>query len=417
MIGQATTYPLHALRALALHSQALTTANGSEPAATPDAIHNVVQQLGCVQIDTLQMVQRSHYLAIWSRLGRYDPADFDHLIYAEPRRLFEDWLHAACIVPLTEYRYRLPHKSRLRNRPAIWTERWLSEPGSRELLAATLQRVRDGGAVAVSDFDYDGPKRGSWWDWKPVKHALENLFAWGDLMIANRVRFRRVYDLTERVLPDWVDRREPTRAEMIRHTMGMAARAFGVCQAKQVANYIHEVSRTEAEPHVQSLLAEGLLVQVQGVFSDGMVQDVLVHRDNLPLLQQAADGALTAQRTTFLSPFDSLFWAQRRDVQLWGFRQSLEAYLPAPKRQYGYFCLPILHKDRLVGRFDPKLERSNGTLRLKALHLEPDVAPSPELLADIAIAMRDFMAFHGAHDLVIEQSTPAEAGDRLLAAL
>jgi hypothetical protein len=134
----------------------------------------------------------------------------------------------------------------------------------------------------------------------------------------------------------------------------------------------------------------------------------------MPLLHQAADGALAAQRSTFLSPFDSLFWARDRDEQLWGFRQHLEAYTPAPKRQWGYFCLPILHRDRLVGRFDPKLERQARLLRLKALYLEPGLEPDDELVSDVAGALRDFMCFHQADNLVIERSQPAELGARLL---
>jgi hypothetical protein len=406
-----------AVRTLALWAQGLATANGAEPLPTPDAIHDVVAQLGCVQIDTLQMVRRSHYLAVWSRLGCYAPADFDRLIYAAPRRLFEDWLHAACILPLTEYRYRLPHKRRLRTHGATHTVQWLSEPGNVELLAATLERIRKDGAVGVGDFEYDGPKRGSWWDWKPVKHALEHLFAWGDLTIANRVSFQRVYDLTERVLPEWVDTSEPTREDMIRHTLEFAVRGFGVCQPNQVADYIHEISNAEARLYVQQLVGEGILTLVQAIFSDGKPHDVIVHRDSLPMLEQAAEGAIAARRTTFLTPFDSIFWPHGRDEQLWGFRKSLEAYLPAPKRQYGYFCLPILHGERLVGRFDPKLERATGTLRLKAFYLEPDVQPTPELVHGIAGALRDFMAFHDAHNLLIERSSPDGVGARLLAAL
>jgi len=124
-------------------------------------------------------------------------------------------------------------------------------------------------------------------------------------------------------------------------------------------------------PQVEALLKEGILVSVNGQLSNSKIASLIVHRDNLPLLEQAADGSLHAQRTTFLSPFDSLLWAMRRDEQFWGFHQALEAYKPARKRIRGYFCLPILHKDRLVGRFDPKLERQNGTLRLKAIYLEP----------------------------------------------
>jgi hypothetical protein len=122
-------------------------------------------------------------------------------------------------------------------------------------------------------------------------------------------------------------------------------------------------------------------------------------------------------RTTFLSPFDNLFWAQGRDQQLWDFRKALEAYTPANKRVYGYFCLPILHHDRLIGRFDPKLERKSKLLRIKALYLEPGISPEDELVAGTASALRDFLVFHGANDLVIERSQPAEFGTKLLSAL
>ena len=123
---------------------------------------------------------------------------------------------------------------------------------------------------------------------------------------------------------------------------------------------------------------------------------------------------LQAGRTTFLSPFDNLFWAARRDEMFWGFHKALECYLPAPKRVYGYFCLPILHKERLVGRFDPKLERKTGRLILRALYLEPGVKPDEQLVKDISSAMRDFMAFHEARELVIERSQPAVLGKKLL---
>ena len=144
---------------------------------------------------------------------------------------------------------------------------------------------------------------------------------------------------------------------------------------------------------------------------------MLIHRDHLAALQQAADGALAAERTTFLNPFDSLFWTKGRDTLLWDFRQTLEAYVPKPKRIWGYYCLPILHEDRLVGRFDPKLDRKTGTLILKALYLEPSVAPDDDLVAGVAAAMRDFLAWHEATDLVIEKSDPGEFGSKLKKAL
>ena len=177
------------------------------------------------------------------------------------------------------------------------------------------------------------------------------------------------------------------------------------------------MKRTPAKPLVQRMLDEGTLMPVNVELDDGVVTEQVVHRANLSLLERAADGDISPRHTTFLSPFDSLFWAKGRDVQFWGFQQILEAYKPAPQRIWGYFCLPILHNDRLVGRFDPKLERRDATLRLRHLHLEPGVEAEDDMVADIAGAMRSFMAFHDATDLVIERSKPRGLRRRLLRAM
>jgi len=153
------------------------------------------------------------------------------------------------------------------------------------------------------------------------------------------------------------------------------------------------------------------------MLADGEAHQLVLHRDQLETLQRVAEGEITAQRTTFMSFFDSLFWCRKRDIQLWGYQNLLEAYVPAAKRRYGYFCLSILHKDRLVGRFDPKLERKTGVLRIKALYLEPGVEPEDDLVSGVATAMRDFMKFHNASELVIEKSQPEEFGKKLLIAL
>lgn len=406
---------LAAARAVALDAQGLTTPNGAEPAATLDAIYDLVERLGCVQIDTLHLVRRAQYLTLWSRFGAYDPADFDRLIYdPDHRRLFEYWLHAASIIPLTAYRYRLERMARHRADGHWWPD-WHKDENNLALTQQILDRVRAHGAVRSSEFESDG-KRGAWWDWKPAKHALEHLYNVGDLMITDRVNFQRVYDLRERVLPDWVDTTPPTPDETLRLLIERAARSLGIAQGGQLADY-NWMKRGEAASAVRALREEGVLVEVEVETVGGKTAAFFVHREILPTLTQAADGAIVPARTTFLNPFDSLWWARDRDEQLWGFVQTLEAYKPQPQRIWGYYCLPILHRDRLVGRFDPKLERKTGTLRLKALHLEPGIAPDEELTADVSAALRGFMEWHGARDLVIEQSNPAEFAGRLLAAV
>ena len=167
------------------------------------------------------------------------------------------------------------------------------------------------------------------------------------------------------------------------------------------------MKRTESKPFVDALIADGTFVTIAAQVADRSTQELLVHRDNIPLLGRAADGDLKPRRTTFLSPFDSLFWAKDRDMDFWKFRQILECYKREPDRIWGYFCLPILDRDRLVGRFDPKMERKTGVLRIKRLYLEPGVRPSPRLASSVARAMRDFMRFHDANDLVLEHSDPA----------
>jgi uncharacterized protein YcaQ len=217
------------------------------------------------------------------------------------------------------------------------------------------------------------------------------------------------------VLPGWVDTNEPTGVERDRFWLERGARALGVCLHRNSADYTW-MKLTKARPLIAALVRDGTLLEIQGETLQGIVP-LIVHTSSLPLLEMAASGQIRPERTTFLNPFDNLWWAQGRDEAFWGFRQRLEAYYPAAKRVYGYFCLPILHKDRLVGRFDPKLERKSGRLILRALYLEPEVEPDEQLVTDVAIAMRDFMDFHHATDILIEKSAPVEFAEKLARAL
>ena len=414
-----TVYPVSAVRAVALDSQGLASPHDGPPDL--DAVYSAIEKVGWVQIDTLQMVHRSQYLALWSRLGSYDTNHLDGLLSgsansSQGRRLFEYWRHAACLIPLAEYRYSLPQVRRYREGRGRWGVHWFSEPGNRRLVESVLERVRSGGPVRSSDFERDGPRRGSWWDWKPAKRALEHLYDKGDLMVADRVNFQRVYDLAERVLPPWVDIDEPTEAEASSYLLERSMRALGICDPRQVPDYMG-LKRTEAKPFVEALVRDGTLVTVNARLDSGDVLGLVIHRDDQQRLEQAADGDLAPSHATFLSPFDNLFWAKGRDTQFWGFEQVLEAYKPRATRRWGYFCMPILIGDRLVGRIDPKLDRSTRTLRLVSVYLEPDVPPNEELVASLAGALRDFMAFHDAHDLAVERSQPAELGLKLLRAL
>jgi len=394
---------------MVLDIQRLTVPNLASPTPTPDTIVDLVKALGYVQIDTLHVVNRAHYVTLWARFGAYNIDDFHKLIYtAGQRQLYEGWGHAASIIPLEHYRY---HRWRISSD----FHEWLNKDGNRDLVNHTLERIRSEGGLRVGDFEYKGPQRGTWYDWKPPKMALEALFAYGDLMVADRVTFQRVYDVRERVLPEWVDVTPVAPDEARRFCLEQAAKALGVFEPRHLTWYAHMFA-TPARSILRALIEDGTLLEIQGESMHG-VRTWMVHRDNLTLLERAADGAIKTERTTFLAPFDSLFWAWERDQRLWGFRQVLECYKRAPDRVYGYFCFPILHKDRLVGRFDPKLDRKSGVLHLNALYLEPGIEPDDELILSVAATMRDFLSWHGAKSLTIGMSEPGAFGDKLKSAL
>jgi len=416
-----TTYPLKAIRALALHTQNLD----KPPRTRPDAetIYSTIQKIGWVQIDTLQMVRRAQYVTLWSRLGSYDVADFDRLMFDDGntspdngRRLFEFWMHAACIIPFTHYRHRMPLMRNYRNGKSGWRRDWGKLPENIELMNKVMAHIHSNGGARPADFEDRKKRRGTWWAWDSTKLALEHLYNQGDLTISNRIKFQRIYDIPERVLPHWVDTTEPAEEEAHCHLLDYSMKAIGVCTPAQVGDYFH-MKRNESRPIIEQFIKDGTFVEIEAELSDGNSSALLVHRDNMPLLEKAADGALPSRHTTFLNPFDSLFWAKDRDMQVWNFRQILEAYKPEPIREWGYFCLPILHQGKLVGRFDPKLERKTRTLRLKKLYLEPGVRPTNKLASSVARTMRDFLAFHDATDLAIEHSQPADFGTKLMAAL
>ncbi len=406
-----TIYPVSILHTVALYSQGLGVPGGSRP--TRDMLYKTINQIGCIQIDTLHMVRRSQYLVRWSRLGNYSTEDFDAMASSNNRRLFKGWQHAASFIPISEYRYQIPRQSRMRDHSSKWFNHLLDESIQEELVPKVLERIRQKGGLRVSDFENDGHRAGTWWNWRPAKVALEILSANGDLMISDRIKFQRVYDLTERFLPQWVDRTEPTSEKRDRYWVELGARSLGICQPRQAGDYTWR-GISHSQPIVSELIKDGILIPISGKIANGKSEERIIHRDNLTLLEQAADGAIQARRTSFLSSFDNIWWASRRDEQLWGFHQSMETYLPASKRLYGYFCLPILHKDRLIGRFDPKLKRKTGLLRIKALFLEPGIKPTEERVRDIAATMRDFMGFHAASELLIEHSEPEEFAGKLI---
>lgn len=396
-----------AIRALLLAVQGLD--RPLEHTATQDSVLATIRRMKALQIDTIHVVARSPYLVLWSRLGAYAPRWLTDLL-AE-RAIFEYWSHEACFLPIEDYPVYRSLMLAGKTRSHAYARRWLQE--NQAIAAALIDHIRANGPVRSSDFARTDGETSGWWNWKVEKMALEMLFIVGDLMIDRRENFQRVYDLRERVLPEWDDSRTPD-VEAAQRTLTLAAaQALGAAPAHWLADYFR-TSKAETARIAAALAAEGALTTAR---VEGWRDPVYIHPDNLPLAQAAAAGALRSTVTTLLSPFDPVVWDRRRALELFGFDYRIECYTPAPKRRYGYFTLPILHRGALVGRLDPKAHRKDGVFEVKALYLEPGVEPDEELATGLAAALRSCAAWHGTPEVVVRFCDPPELGKPLMRAL
>jgi uncharacterized protein YcaQ len=390
----------HVRRAL-LFAQGL----GAPPpaAATKDDVLATIRRIHALQIDTISVVARSPYLVLWSRLGDYDPRWLDELL--ADGALFEYWAHAACMMPIHEFglyrRAMLEPANRFAHRRA-----WVIEHHA--LVSRVRERIIAEGPLRSADFERtDGRKGGGWWDWKEEKTALEALFNSGELMVLRREGFQRLYDLRERVHPTWEDSRVPSAEEAADGLILHAVRALGIGRADWVRNYLYTVmgSKVATERRVAGLLAGG---QIVGIDVEGWKQLGLVHPENLALVDAAGGGSTPENRATLLSPFDPIVADRARALELFGFDYTIECYTPEAKRRYGYFTLPILYGESLVGRVDAKVHRKHGLFEVKALHLEPGVKVDAELVEALRAVFVRCARWHGASEIVVRRTDPQE---------
>jgi hypothetical protein len=395
-----------AARTLALAAQGLVARPRKK--ATRQDVLATIRRMGALQIDTISVVARSPYLVLWSRLGDYPPRWLEELL-AEGE-LFEYWAHEACFLPVEDFalfRHRMFEAASMGWR---YSRALMAKRDEVERLLAT---VRERGPVRSADFERTDGKAGGWWEWKPEKRMLESLFTAGELMIARRERFQRVYDLRERVLPGWDDALLPPREDADRALVLNSVRALGVARPRWVADYFRMPRR--ATPAVAARLAdEGALLRME---VEGWPEPAYVHPDHRETAERAAAGEIRPRLTTVLSPFDPLVWDRARGRELWGFDYRLECYTPAPRRRFGYFVLPVLRRGALVGRLDPKAHRREGVFEVRALHLEPGVRVTGGLVDDLARALRECAAWHGTPDVAVRESDPPGLAARLRAAL
>ena len=407
-------------RAVMLAAQGLLDAPTTRP--TQADVLAMIERLGVVQVDTINVARRSQYLVLWSRLGAYDEAFFDNLLYPD-RGIFEYWCHAASILPMSDYpMYRammLEAERLLYDDYRHWVE---EHP---EIVATTTNAIRERGPLASADFarPNDG-RRAKAWDWYGLKEsrvALEVLWTLGDLMVHSRRGGQKVYDLRERVELEFLgaaaNGRIAPQEERLATLTQRTAQALGVVVPSWLFDYFRMVwprsvtrgGRARAQQLLEAQVASGNAVRVE---IEGIGEPAYLSCDRLADLERLRAG-MRPERTVFLSPFDSLIWDRARARTLFGYEVTFEAYVVPEKRRYGYYSLAILHQGRLVGRLDPKMDRETGTLIARAVFLEPGVRVDAALVDGIVGALRDLGRFLGARSITVERSEPAQLAERL----
>ncbi len=330
------------------------------------AIRRLFDRVGLIQIDSVNVLSRAHYLPGFARLGAYDREALDRAAYYAPRRLFEYWGHEASLIPvelqpLLRWRMARAHDEAWGGMRRVGKER-------PELLEEVLEQVREQGPIAARDLDGQRPRKsGPWWDWSESKKAIELLFWSGEVTSARRQNFQRFYDLPDRVFPRAVlAAPTPDEADAQRQLVAIAARGLGVAALPELRDYFR-LPAEAIRPRIEELVETGELLPVE---VEGWGIPAYLHSD--ARIPRAVDAR------ALLGPFDNLLWERGRVERLFDFRFKLEIYVPQPKRVYGYYVLPFLLGDRLVARVDLKADRQAGLLRAHAIHHEPDAPPETD---------------------------------------
>ena len=411
MMSKSTPIPLTIplARRLAVAKQLLIE---PRPEPTPAGMMTVFDHLGCIQIDPIPVVDRTQYLVIFSRVGPYEKADFDRLIY-EDRKLFEFWAHAASIVRTAD----LPIHRHFMDRPmnietkSEWVKRfrdWVQTNESfREYVLETLREKGPLAADEIEDRAVVSWESSGWSASRNVNMMLEMLWDRGKIFVANRNGTRRYWDLPERVLPELATTEQISQEEMVRRAAVIALRALGVATEKHIRNHFTRGRYPGLGKVLRGLVQEGRVHEVVIVGDQGqpLPGTWYVHAGDLPLLAWLRDGEW-GPRTVLLSPFDNLICDRARTELLFDYEFRIEIYTPPNKRKYGYYVLSVLDGDRFIGRIDPKMDRNTGQLLLNAVHAEPGVAVNGETGQKVAGAVQELAAFLGAKKIVLNGVAP-----------
>ena len=341
------------LRRIALASQGLLKSNpfGRGLAGALKATNH----LGYVQIDTISVVERAHNHVLHSRVPNFKPDMTNQLLLDGD--IFEYWSHAAAFLPITDFRFSLPYKHAIKSGQTHWYKQ-----RDEKLMSELLARIKSDGPLRSRDLENAKTTCAGWWDWKPAKKALEQLYMQGDLMICSREGFQKTYELTERVLPSNVDANLPSIKEFSEHLLESQLRCHGFVSLKGLTYLRRNTQLRKAMKElVKERMAHKILEQI--TLGDGEVFFMQAGTFDKPMPR-------VSDRLLILSPFDNSVIQRERLKAVFGYNYQIECYVPAAKRQYGYFSLPLLFRDEFIGRMDCKAHRKERHFEIKSLYLE-----------------------------------------------
>ena len=357
-----------------------------------DGTRRAIQHLGYVQIDSISVVARAHHHVLQARVPKFAPAMTNQLLNSKD--IFEYWAHAAAFLPMEDFRFSLPYKQAIK----AGQVHWYKKP-DQKLMQELLARIRSDGPLKSRDLEQSRNKGSGWWDWKPAKKAIEQLYMCGDLMICDREGFQKSNDLTERVLPANVDTTTPDTDELAAYLLDQQLRSSAFVSLKGIT-YL----RRGAE------LRNATKALVNARVDAGELERVRLDNDAVYLCKTGTlDKPLprVKDRLLILSPFDNSVIQRERLEALFNFNYQLECYLPEAKRQFGYFSLPLLFRDKFFGRMDCKAHRKTAVLEIKNLHVEPHQFDDNELAKAFSAALRKFAQFQGCESIELRTVNPA----------
>lgn len=349
---------------------------------------SALEHLGYIQIDTISVIQRAHHHTLWNRNPRYDYSHLDQLL--NDKRIFEYWSHAAAYLPMKDFRYSLVRKKAIAcGNQNHWYER---KP---HLMKLVMERIKAEGPLMAKDFAQPAQKSGIW-EQTPIKQALECLFMQGDLMVPYRNHFHKVYDLTERVLPEGIDTTLPNQEEYGRFLVIAFLQANGIGHESEFGYLLKNTQKL-----IVTILRE---MRLSGELLKLNVAGKAYYA--LPVSLELLSNPLARSKLKFLSPFDNLLIQRTRIQSLFGFKYQLECYLPKVKRRYGYFSLPVLWDGKLVARMDCKAERKKSLFHIYHLALEPGLAKTDDFGVALGKELTSFIRFNACEKVQLHRTSP-----------